>query len=132
MATLAQGTFITNKNLYTVLPKPGTLPLEVSLALLNSSLVSRLYISAVSQAVKDDFPQVTIADVLALPVPTRIDSKDQNLLAALVSRILAAKAADPVVDTTALELEIDRMVYELYGLTEEEIAIVEGGAGEGA
>jgi len=43
----------------------------------------------------------------------------------LVSRILATKAADPVADTTALEGEIDRMVYELYGLTKEEIAIVE-------
>jgi len=131
MATLVRATFITNKNLYTVLPKPGTLPLEVSLALLNSSLVSRLYISAVSQAVKDDFPQVTIADVLALPVPTRIDGKDQDLLAALVSRILAAKAADPVADTTALEREIDEIVYRLYGLTEEEIAIVEGTTGKG-
>jgi len=27
-----------------------------------------------------------------------------------------------------LEREIDRLVYELYGLTEEEIAIVEGSA----
>jgi adenine-specific DNA-methyltransferase len=126
MATLVQGTFITNKNLYTVLPKPGTLPLEVLLALLNSSLVSRLYISAVSQAVKDDFPQVTIADVLALPVPTQIDGKDQDSLATLVTRILAAKAADQAADTSALEREIDRIVYELYGLTEDEIDIVEG------
>jgi hypothetical protein len=29
-------------------------------------------------------------------------------------------------DTSALEREIDRIVYDLYGLTEEEIAIVEG------
>ena len=29
-------------------------------------------------------------------------------------------------DTSALEWELDRIVYELYGLTEEEIAIVEG------
>jgi hypothetical protein len=29
-------------------------------------------------------------------------------------------------DTTALEREIDRLVYELYELTPEEIAIVEG------
>jgi hypothetical protein len=29
-------------------------------------------------------------------------------------------------DTSALEREIDEMVYKLYGLTEEEIAIVEG------
>jgi len=29
-------------------------------------------------------------------------------------------------DISVLEAEIDRMVYELYGLTAEEIAIVEG------
>jgi len=43
-----------------------------------------------------------------------------------VDRILAAKERDPEADTAALEREIDRLVYELYGLTEEEIAIVEG------
>ncbi len=45
-----------------------------------------------------------------------------------VDRILAAKERDPKADTTAWEREIDRLVYELYGLTEEEIAIVEGAA----
>jgi hypothetical protein len=29
-------------------------------------------------------------------------------------------------DVSALETEIDRLVYKLYGLTEEEIQIVEG------
>jgi hypothetical protein len=29
-------------------------------------------------------------------------------------------------DTSALERQIDEMVYKLYGLTEDEIAIVEG------
>ena len=33
---------------------------------------------------------------------------------------------DTGADTTALEREIDRLVYALYGLTEAEIAIVEG------
>jgi hypothetical protein len=49
-----------------------------------------------------------------------------DAIAELVTRILAAKAADPVADTTALEGEIDRIVYELYAMTEEEIAIIEG------
>lgn len=31
-----------------------------------------------------------------------------------------------VADTCTLESEIDRMVYKLYGLTKEEIKIVEG------
>ena len=34
-------------------------------------------------------------------------------------------ARDPETDTTALEREIDRLVYQLYDLTPEEIAIVE-------
>jgi len=32
-------------------------------------------------------------------------------------------------EITRLEREIDALVYELYGLTEEEIGIVEGGQG---
>ena len=32
---------------------------------------------------------------------------------------------NPQAGTTAIEAEIDQLVYELYGLTEEEIAIVE-------
>jgi hypothetical protein len=42
-----------------------------------------------------------------------------------VNQILTAKAADSTTDTLALESEIDKLVYELYGLTDEEIAIVE-------
>ncbi|MBI4848028.1 MAG: hypothetical protein HY808_05545 [Nitrospirae bacterium] len=43
-----------------------------------------------------------------------------------VAQILAAKKKDPNTDTSALEKQIDEMVYALYGLTPEEIAIVEG------
>jgi len=44
----------------------------------------------------------------------------------LVERILAAKRANPQADTSALEKEIDQLVYQLYGLSQEEIKIVEG------
>ncbi|GIV39967.1 MAG: hypothetical protein KatS3mg033_1767 [Thermonema sp.] len=43
----------------------------------------------------------------------------------LVDKILAAKKQDKNADTTQWEREIDEMVYELYGLTEEEIKVVE-------
>ena len=49
----------------------------------------------------------------------------------LIDAIDHLKALDPAVDTSALEREIDRMVYELYGLSEEEIAIVEGATRKG-
>ena len=40
--------------------------------------------------------------------------------------VFAAKKADSSTDTTEWEKQIDQKVYELYGLTEDEIAIVEG------
>jgi len=43
-------------------------------------------------------------------------------------QILTIKKANPKTDTTDLEAKIDEIVYELYGLTDEEIAIVEGSA----
>ena len=47
-------------------------------------------------------------------------------LPGLVDRILAAKQRDAGADVSALEREIDHLVYGLYGLTPEEIQIVEG------
>ena len=55
-----------------------------------------------------------------------IDSDRKTLITNLVNEILAAKGADPAADTSNLENEIDRLVYGLYGLTDDEIAIVEG------
>ena len=40
--------------------------------------------------------------------------------------VLAAKKANPQADTSKEEAEIDRLVYQLYGLSEDEIKIVEG------
>ena len=40
--------------------------------------------------------------------------------------ILSTKDTDPSADTSELETEIDQLIYSLYGLTNEEIAIVEG------
>lgn len=59
------------------------------------------------------------------PIPIPPQPNDEQI-SALVERILAAKRADPQADTSELEREIDRLVYALYGLTEEEIAVVEG------
>ena len=63
--------------------------------------------------------------VETIPVP-RLNVTKQRPIVRLVDRILAAKDADPDADTVALEAEIDRLVYALYGLTEEEIAAVGG------
>jgi hypothetical protein len=58
-------------------------------------------------------------------IPIRL-AADRKPIEDLVECILAARRADPAADVSALEREIDQLVYRLYGLTAEEIAIVEG------
>ncbi|MDX9709063.1 MAG: TaqI-like C-terminal specificity domain-containing protein [Trichloromonas sp.] len=95
------------------------------LAILASKFISCLYVSSSVIATKDDFRQTTLSELRMLPIPA-IPSEDQAPLIALVDQILAAKKADPQADTRTLERQIDTLVYELYGLTEDEISFVEG------
>lgn len=60
-----------------------------------------------------------------IPIPYTSKEQQQPIID-LVDKILAAKKADATSDTTTLERKIDELVYKLYGLTDEEIAIVEG------
>jgi hypothetical protein len=54
----------------------------------------------------------------------------QNLITDQIERIVVQlinlKKQNPEADISELEAEIDRLVYELYGLSDEEIGIVEG------
>jgi hypothetical protein len=60
-----------------------------------------------------------------LPVP-EIATSDRAKLVSLVDRIIAATQRNAGEEIAALQRDIDRLVYVLYGLTKEEIAIVEG------
>ena len=138
MASMAKETFITNKNLYSILAR-NEVDLRLILGILNSKIISYLYIKQITQAVKDDFPQVTIKDILSLPFPSIISPQYSNRMVALVENMLAlhkrlAAAGSPQEkellqrQIAYTDREIDALVYELYGLTDEEIRIVEGGA----
>ncbi len=73
---------------------------------------------------------ITLSDLDELPI--RIidfkkvsDKKIYEEVVKLVTKILTAKRVDPQANTSALEGEIDQLVYQLYGLSEDEIEIVE-------
>ncbi len=70
---------------------------------------------------------ISVQALEPLLVPPITDANQQIVarIGEQVDNILAAKRRNPDVDTTALENEIDQIVYLLYGLTPEEIAIVE-------
>ena len=53
------------------------------------------------------------------------EDESQTIIINNVNTILKAKSVNPSADTKDLESEIDRLVYQLYDLTEEEIKIVE-------
>ena len=60
-----------------------------------------------------------------LPIPD-VPPAAQRPVVDLVDAILAAKDADPEAEIAAEEREIDRLVYGLYGLDEDDVAAVEG------
>ena len=71
---------------------------------------------------------VNIYELEALPIP-KIDSANQSIadkIIALVEEILEKKKQDSATDTTKLESQINKLVYTLYNLTDEEIELIEG------
>ncbi|WP_437441060.1 TaqI-like C-terminal specificity domain-containing protein [Sphaerospermopsis torques-reginae] len=98
--------------------------LKYLLAILNSQL-SAWYFNQISTTTGMGTNRWKKYKIEMLPIkePTEIEELS---LEKIVDQILNAKKSDPNADTTALEREIDQMVYQLYELTPEEIKIIEG------
>lgn len=94
------------------------------LAILNSKLATFFHFNHAPKATKGAFPKILVKDIKEFPIPSISDIKKDTLMG-LVEEILDSKKSNSQADTNVLEAEIDRMVYELYGLTETEIAIIE-------
>ena len=94
------------------------------LGVLNSSLLD-WYWKRISTPLRGGFYRYFTQFIEQLPIPAATPEK-QRPVERLVDRILAAKQRDARADVSALEREIDQLVYALYGLTPEEIQIVEG------
>jgi len=90
--------------------------------LLNSSLLN-YYLHFYKQEEGKAFAQIKTVDIKRLPF--LFDKTFSTSIAKQVNEIFTLKKDNPKADTTILEKEIDQMVYKLYDLTEEEIAIVE-------
>ena len=97
------------------------------LGVLNSKAISFWFAYKFGKLQRGIFPQFKINELASFPIPRATDS-EQKRIATLVDRILLAKAKDPDADTTSDERRIDELVYKLYDLTPEEIAMVDGSA----
>jgi type I restriction-modification system DNA methylase subunit len=136
--------FVTNKSMQSVLKVEGGPELSYLLGILNSRLLSWYFLRRSNVAQRDDFPKIVLKETRSLPVrPIDLSNKSDRAvhdrMVSFVDSILELHRKLPIAKTpqekTALEREIaatdariDRLVYDLYGLTEDEIKIVEGTA----
>jgi len=92
-------------------------------ALLNSKLCNyQLIQNAPRTGMGDLILSVQAIEPLLVYYPNKIEQKNIEII---FDQILVQKKQNPDADTSTLEAKIDEMVYKLYGLTEEEIKIVE-------
>ena len=115
---------------------------EYVLGLINSKLVQRIFAVQNPQMVGKVFAEIKVIYVERLPIrpidftnPSDVEKHDR--MVSLVDRMLtlvpkrraeanpqAAAQLDSQISAT--DRQIDRLVYDLYGLTDEEITLVEG------
>ena len=95
------------------------------LGILNSRVISYWFAHKFGKLQRGIFPQFKINELAQFPIPNVAPGKQRPIIT-LVEKILTAKQTNPQANTSGLERKIDKLVYALYGLTEKEIALVEG------
>jgi tRNA1(Val) A37 N6-methylase TrmN6 len=98
--------------------------LDCLLGILNSKLATFYHFNHSPKATKGAFPKILVQDIKEFPLPF-INEKDKVAIERLVSNILTIKQKDHCADTTSDEQEIDRIVYRLYGLSYDEVKIID-------
>jgi len=94
------------------------------LGILNSRL-TWYFLSSICVVRNGGFIEVKPQYFEQIPIP-EVSNEIKFVLGDKVTRIIEAKKSDPNADASTMESEIDQIVYALYGLTEDEIKIVEG------
>ena len=115
---------LTESTLYSCWSKKTSIDNKYLLGLLNSNLLD-FYNKKRNITNQQGFPQILMTDLQGLPI-MEVEKDKQLPIVNLVCQILSIKKQNPQADTSALEHEIDQLVYQLYNLTDDEIAIVEG------
>jgi len=144
IATLDCHQFIAHDNLYTIISHNNTFDLRYILGLLNSRLLTWIYQNIINPEKGEALAQVKRGHLAQLPIAilnisNPADKARHDQMVALVDQILElhkqSASAKTDHDKTvilrqidATDRQIDQLVYELYGLTEEEIKIVEEGS----
>lgn len=93
-------------------------------AIMNSKLATFYHFNNSPKAVKGAFPKILVKDIKEFPIAFGMDVVNEKLTS-LSEEIHNMKQNDINADTSQLEIKIDKLVYQLYGLTDDEIKIIE-------
>ncbi|NDP22209.1 MAG: N-6 DNA methylase [Paludibacter sp.] len=125
ISTLDEQDFYAMNNVIVIqIKKDSEIEYNYLVALLNSNVMNFIY-QNITQEKSRAFAEVKPINLRKLPI-RNLPKEQQQPLIKKVEQVLELKKENPQADTSDLEREIDKMVYELYGLSEEEIKIVEG------
>ena len=129
IAALDKEGYVTMQSVYNLHITRPEIAYETLLALLNSRF-SHWFVYKMFTSYKGLFPQLNQSTIQAIPVPLNIGSR-QDELVKLVQEMLDLKSVHDrhshMVQIDRIDREIDCVIYALYGLSDDEIAIVEQG-----
>lgn len=125
---------VTMQSVYNIHVTDANYDAKAIMGILNSRLIS-FWIDKTCTAYKFLFPQLNQSTLETIPIPAEQAKHDK--MVSLVDRMLtlhknkaavrlAREKAMVEQQITETDAQIDRLVYDLYGLTDEERAIVEG------
>ena len=129
IATYDGEQFYTLNTVYNLIGSDDRYSLKYVLGIINSKLGKWFWIKNNSDF-KTLFPKIKKSQIETVPIynldlANSDDRGKYDRIVAHVNQILSIKQAAPNIGVSELENEIDQIVYSLYDLTPEEIAIVE-------
>lgn len=124
IACLLDELFVNDPQLISVIVRDERYSLEFLWGILNSKLATYYHFHHSPKATKGAFPKILVQDIKGFPLPIASDEQISSL-GKVSKKVLTKKKSNLSTDTSALENQIDFLVYHLYGLTYDEVLIVD-------
>ncbi len=122
VTTIIDEDFILDRSLYIGKPLNDSINVEAALGVLSSKLL--IWLFRIEKNEFDDlFPKIRLEEFKRLPIPK--DNIFAKELAVIVNQLIVCKADNASVEASSLENKLDKLVYKIYGLTEDEIKLIE-------
>lgn len=115
--------FVIDQSIYVGKPKDENIDILYCLGCLNSK-ITYWYFKNLYNEFDNLFPQIKTNEFKNLLIP-KAEVEKQKLISDKVKLIIENKERNIEFDSSKIELQIDKMVYDLFGLTTEEINEIE-------